>query len=147
MADGRFELRHAGAWVNSCHRQWMPVIRSTNSSADRRSPSTVGVVQRQCVSSGGPFEDIYGYHRAVRVGGHVHVSGTTAREPDLDADAYTQALAAFAIIEEALLGVGSSLEAVVRTVTYVRDMADADLVARAHCETLATCALRQLSSP
>ena len=59
-----------------------------------------------------------------------------AREPDLDADAYTQALAAFAIIEEALLGVGSSLEAVVRTVTYVRDMADADLVARAHCETL-----------
>jgi len=64
-------------------------------------------VQRQSVSSGGPFEDIYGYHRAVRVGGHVHVSGTTAREPDLDADAYTQALAAFAIIEEALLGVRS----------------------------------------
>ena len=93
-------------------------------------------MQRQSVSSGGPFEDIYGYHRAVRVGGHVHVSGTTAREPDLDADAYTQALAAFAIIEEALQGVGSSLEAVVRTVTYVRDMADADLVAQAHRETL-----------
>ncbi len=35
-----------------------------------------------------------------------------------------------------MLGVGSSLEAVVRTVTYVRDMADADLVAQAHRETL-----------
>lgn len=93
-------------------------------------------VQRQNVSSGGPYEDVYGYHRAVRVGPHVHVSGTTAREPHLDQDAYGQARAAFAIIAEALRATGSSLDAVVRTVTYVTDIADADLVARAHLEVL-----------
>jgi enamine deaminase RidA (YjgF/YER057c/UK114 family) len=93
-------------------------------------------VQRQSVPSGGPFEDTYGYHRVVRVGPHIHVSGTTAREPQLGEDAYGQAVAAFGIITEALRAVGSSAAAVVRTVTYVTDMADADLVARAHREVL-----------
>lgn len=91
---------------------------------------------RNSVSSGGHYENVYGYSRAVRVDGQVHVSGTTAREPDLGADAYGQAIAAFAIIAEALRGVGSTIESVVRTVTYVTDIADADLVARAHREVL-----------
>ncbi|GAA0915951.1 Rid family hydrolase [Virgisporangium aurantiacum] len=89
---------------------------------------------RQTVSSGGPYEDVYGYSRAVRVGDHIHVAGTTARAPDLDGDAYTQARAALSIIETALGEVGSGLGAAVRTVTYVTDLADADLVARAHRE-------------
>ena len=93
-------------------------------------------MRRQSSSSGGPFEDVYGYHRAVRAGGQVHVSGTTARAPDLDGDAYDQARAAWRIVEEALRAVGSSLEAVVRTVTYVTDMRDHELVARAHREVL-----------
>ena len=77
-------------------------------------------MQRQCVSSGGPFEDIYGYHRAVRVGGHVHVSGTTAREPDLDADAYTQALAAFAIIRGGVAGCTLAAAPDAQTTVYRR---------------------------
>jgi enamine deaminase RidA (YjgF/YER057c/UK114 family) len=89
---------------------------------------------RQRVSSGGPFENVYGYSRAVRVGEHIHVAGTTARSPDLDGDAYQQARAALSIIENALCEVGSSLAAVVRTVTYVTDIDDAELVARAHRE-------------
>jgi enamine deaminase RidA (YjgF/YER057c/UK114 family) len=89
---------------------------------------------RQNVSSGGPFENVYGYSRAVRVGDHIHVSGTTARPPDLDGDAYRQARAALLIIENALRDVGSSLDAVVRTVTYVTDIDEAELVARAHRE-------------
>jgi enamine deaminase RidA (YjgF/YER057c/UK114 family) len=93
-------------------------------------------VRRRNVPSGGAFEDVYGYHRAVRIGGHVHVSGTTAREPHLDQDAYGQAIAAFAIIAEALNAAGSTLDAVVRTVTYLTDVADAALVARAHREVL-----------
>lgn len=93
-------------------------------------------MERRRVSSGGPYEDVYGYSRAVRTGGQVHVSGTTAREPDLGGDAYEQALAAWRIVEDALLQLGSSLAAVVRTVTYVVDIADADLVARAHREVL-----------
>jgi enamine deaminase RidA (YjgF/YER057c/UK114 family) len=88
------------------------------------------------VSSGGAFEDVYGYCRAVRVGDHIHVSGTTARDPHLDGcDAYDQAKAALAIIEDALREAGTSTAAVVRTVTYVTDMADLELVARAHRET------------
>lgn len=90
---------------------------------------------RTNIPSGGPFEDLYGYSRAVRVGGQVHVSGTTARDPHLDgADAYQQAKAALTIIEEALQAAGSSMDAVVRTVTYVTDIGDMDLVARAHRE-------------
>lgn len=93
---------------------------------------------RQIVSSGGPFEGVYGYSRAVRVAGQVHVSGTTAQPPHLDgADAYEQAKAAFAIIETALREAGSSMDAVVRTVTYVTDITDAELVAKAHHEAFA----------
>lgn len=92
-------------------------------------------MERKTVSSGGPFEEVYGYSRAVRVGEHVHVSGTTARDPFLDGcDAYQQAKAALEIIGEALREAGSSLAAVVRTVTYVTDVADLELVARAHRE-------------
>lgn len=94
-----------------------------------------GVPMRRNVSSQGSFEDVYGYSRAVRAGDHIHVAGTTAQPPHLDeTDAYRQARAALAIVEDALRRAGSSLAAVVRTVTYVTDIADADLVARAHRE-------------
>ena len=93
-------------------------------------------MQRRQVSSGGPYEDVYGYSRAVRAGGQVHVSGTTAREPDLGEDAYGQARAAWRIVEHALTELGSGITSVVRTITYVVDIADADLVARAHREVL-----------
>ncbi len=90
---------------------------------------------RRNISSGGPFEDAYGYSRAVRVGPHVHVSGTTARPPHLDgSDTYQQATAALDIIAAALEEAGSRLSSVVRTVTYVTNMDDADLVAQAHRE-------------
>ncbi|GAA5174932.1 RidA family protein [Pseudonocardia eucalypti] len=90
---------------------------------------------RRNISSGGPFEDVYGYCRAVRVDNQVHVAGTTAQPPHLDdTDAYGQARAALAIIERALREAGSSVEAVVRTVTYVTDIDDAALVAKAHRE-------------
>jgi len=90
---------------------------------------------RQVVSSGGPFEQRYGYSRAVRVGNQVHVAGTAATDPHLDGtDAYQQARAVLAVIETALRELGSGIGAVVRTVTYVTDLADLELVARAHRE-------------
>lgn len=90
---------------------------------------------RRSVSSGGPFEPVYGYQRAVRVGPHVHVSGTAAGPADLaGTDAYQQARSALAIIEAALRELGSSPAAVVRTVAYVTDIDDLELVARAHRE-------------
>jgi enamine deaminase RidA (YjgF/YER057c/UK114 family) len=42
---------------------------------------------RTNIASGYPFEDIYGYARAVRVGDQVFASGTTARPPHLGGDA------------------------------------------------------------
>lgn len=89
-------------------------------------------MQRQNVASGSPFEDVYGYSRAVRAGDQIHVSGTTARPPHLDGDTYEQLMAALTIVDAALRQTGASLDSVVRTVTYVTDIADAELVAKAH---------------
>ena len=83
--------------------------------------------------SGGDFEDVYGYSRAVRVGDHIHVAGTCARALD-GTDTYTQAKEALSIIEAALQDAGSSPAAVVRTVTYVTDIGEKSAVAKAHAE-------------
>lgn len=90
---------------------------------------------RQNISAGDPNEDFYGYSRAVRVGNHVHVSGTTAQHPYVEGcDAYVQAKNAFDIIRQALVDCGTSMDSVVRTVTYITDMEDGALVAQAHSE-------------
>lgn len=56
------------------------------------------VLGRWNISSGYPYEDTYGYSRAVRVGNQVFVSGTTARPPHLDGDTYAQERAALATV-------------------------------------------------
>jgi enamine deaminase RidA (YjgF/YER057c/UK114 family) len=89
---------------------------------------------RQVVSSGGPFEQIYGYSRAVRVGAQVHVAGTAARGEALVGDAYVQTQNVLDTIRSALEQAGARVEDVVRTVIYVTDIGDADLVGRAHQE-------------
>ena len=89
---------------------------------------------RTNISSGYAFEDVYGYSRAVRVGDQVFVAGTTARAAALDGDAYRQMMDAVATVAAALGEAGAALRHVVRTVVYIRDMADIDLVARAHRE-------------
>jgi enamine deaminase RidA (YjgF/YER057c/UK114 family) len=92
---------------------------------------------RENISSGYPFEDAYGYSRAVRVGKQVFVSGTTARQEELYGDAYQQARAALATISDALAQMGARLNDVVRTVVYVRSLQDVRLIARAHSEVFA----------
>jgi len=94
--------------------------------------------KRLNISSGYPFEDTYGYARAVRVGEHVFVSGTTARGSHLSGDAYRQASGIIDIIADALRQAGAGLHHVVRTVVYVVDMADLEAVARAHREAFGT---------
>ena len=94
---------------------------------------------RQHISSGGPYEDRYGYSREVRVGGEVHVSGTCAQPPNGEGcDAGVLARDALRIIVEALTAAGASAADVVRTRIYVVDLADADAVLEAHGEVFAT---------
>jgi enamine deaminase RidA (YjgF/YER057c/UK114 family) len=89
---------------------------------------------RELVSSGGPFEQIYGYSRGVRVGAQEHVAGTAARGEALAGDAYVQAQNILGTIRSALEQAGARVEDVVRTVMYVTDIGDAELVGRAHRE-------------
>ena len=56
---------------------------------------------RQRIASGDPFENVFGYSRAVRSGDHIFVSGTTAQDPHVEGcDAYDQAKNALGIIEQ-----------------------------------------------
>lgn len=89
---------------------------------------------RKNISSGGAYEAVFGYSRAVRVGTDIHVSGTCAPLAHEKSDAFTQARAALETIEKALNDAGAGLEHVVRTVVYLRDINDAEAVARAHLE-------------
>ena len=113
-----------------------PSRRLTITIAAERTPGSARSrpLNRISISSGYPFEDTYGYARAVRVGDQVFVSGTTARAPDLDGDAYTQLKNAIATVAAALDEAGAELRHVVRTVIYAVDLADAQAVAKAHEE-------------
>ncbi|WP_439566985.1 RidA family protein [Sphingopyxis sp.] len=95
----------------------------------------IGGASRRDHSSASPFEPIYGYSRAVRVGNRIDVAGCAPIEADgtsTPGDAGVQAARCLAIIGEALDALGGSFADVVRTRMYITDAADADLVGRAH---------------
>ena|SRR6185312_14871579 len=88
------------------------------------------MIQRHMVSSGSQYESVVGYSRAVRVGPHVVVAGTTADGDDIAA----QAREALRRIEVALHEAGAALSDVVRTRMYVTDISQWQQVAAVHAE-------------
>ena len=92
----------------------------------------------QRIPSGAPWERRCGYVRAVRAGGIVAVSGTTAVGEDgqlvAPGDAYAQTERCIAIIAAALAEAGGSLDDVVRTRIYLTHIEDWEAAGRAHAE-------------
>jgi len=83
---------------------------------------------------GGGFEDAAAYSRAVRIGRHVAVSGTAARN---GGDAYVQAAEALGRALAAARKLGARPENVLRTRLLLADGCDWKAAARAHREAFA----------
>jgi enamine deaminase RidA (YjgF/YER057c/UK114 family) len=93
-------------------------------------------VTRTNISSGSPYEPIYGFSRAVRVGDLVHVAGTApiSSDGEVEPDPGAQTRRCIEIMLEALAAAGGSPQDVVRTRMFITDPAHADAVGEAHGE-------------
>jgi len=100
--------------------------------------TSAAMVSRQNISSGGKYEKVIGYSRAVKFGNMVFVSGTTGTDSTgslvSEVDSYAQAKQAIQNIQIAVEKAGASLSDVVRTRVFVSARANWQDVGRAHLE-------------
>ncbi|MDO0932410.1 RidA family protein [Streptomyces sp. DG2A-72] len=89
------------------------------------------------VQSGSPWEESFGFARAVAAGDRVLVAGTTSFKGDVlygEGDPYEQAVVAFTGAIEAIGEFGLGVASVVRTRMYLTHARDVDAVGQAHKE-------------
>lgn len=95
---------------------------------------------RKNIQSGTPWESIVGYSRAVRVGNHIIVAGTTAvdgRNVIGKGSAYQQTQFILQKIKAAVESAGGRMEHVVRTRIFVTDIKLWEEIGKAHGEIFA----------
>lgn len=90
----------------------------------------------QRYSSGTVWEEIVGYSRAVRAGGHIYVTGTIGADAEGNLigadDPFAQTTAALEKIAAALHALGAGRQDVVRTRIFVTDLDQWEHIASAH---------------
>jgi enamine deaminase RidA (YjgF/YER057c/UK114 family) len=96
---------------------------------------------RSCIRSGGGFEDVAAYSRAVRVGQRIVTSGTAALDASgvalYPGDAEAQTRAAITAAVAGVTGLGGRIEDVTRTRIYLAAGADWRGTVSAHREAFA----------
>jgi enamine deaminase RidA (YjgF/YER057c/UK114 family) len=100
------------------------------------------MTERRRISSGGPWEAVGGYSRAIVVGDSCWVAGTTDAGADgrsgHPGDIAAQARATLTIIEASLADAGFSIGDVVRTRMFVTDITRSADVLAVHGEVFGT---------